>query len=112
MSVRIVYQDIAAGAEEDALVAAPGAADFTAPAMLPFGGSDAPIATLESFSWLLDGSRELLDGQPLAYWSEAMSGPNGRFAAPPEILERCEAYLVLPPETRKLYNDLWTELGI
>ena len=85
MSVRIVYQDIAAGAEEDALVAAPGAADFTAPAMLPFGGSDAPIATLESFSWLLDGSRELLDGQPLAYWSEAMSGPNGRFAAPPEI---------------------------
>ena len=35
MSVRIVYQDIAAGAEEDALVAAPGAADFTAPAMLP-----------------------------------------------------------------------------
>ena len=46
MSVRIVYQDIAAGAEEDALVAAPGAADFTAPAMLPFGGSDAPIAPL------------------------------------------------------------------
>ncbi len=85
MSVRIVYQDIAAGAEEDALITAPGAADFTAPAMLPFGGSDAPIATLEPFSWLLDGSRELLDHQPLAYWSEAMSGPDGRFEAPPEI---------------------------
>ena len=29
-----------------------------------------------------------------------------------EVLDRCEAYLVLPLETRKLYNDLWTELGI
>ena len=29
-----------------------------------------------------------------------------------ELLDRCEAYLVLPLETRKLYNDLWTELGI
>ena len=33
-------------------------------------------------------------------------------AAPQEVLDRCEAYLVLPMETRKLYNDLWTELGI
>ena len=33
-------------------------------------------------------------------------------AAPPEVLERCEAYQVLPMETRRLYNDLWTELGI
>ena len=33
-------------------------------------------------------------------------------AAPEETLERCEAYLVLPMETRKLYNELWTELGI
>ena len=33
-------------------------------------------------------------------------------AAPQETLDRCEAYLVLPLETRRLYNDLWTELGI
>ena len=33
-------------------------------------------------------------------------------AVPQEILDKCEAYLVLPAETRKLYNDLWTELGI
>ena len=30
---------------------------------------------------------------------------------PQEILDRCEAYLVLPQETRTLYNDLWIELG-
>ncbi len=33
-------------------------------------------------------------------------------AAPAQTLERCQSYLVLPAETRKLYKDLWTELGI
>ena len=32
-------------------------------------------------------------------------------AAPTEVLERCESYVVLPQATRKLYNDLWIELG-
>ena len=33
-------------------------------------------------------------------------------AAPQEVLDRCEAYLVRPVDTRTLYNDLWTDLGI
>ena len=33
-------------------------------------------------------------------------------AAPQEVLEQCEAYLNLPADTRKLYNDLWTQLGL
>ena len=85
MSVRIVYQDIAAGAEEDAAVSAPGAAEFADPGLLPSGGSGAAIATLEPFSWVLDGSRELLDTQQLAYWSQTLSGPDVLFAQPPEI---------------------------
>ena len=32
-------------------------------------------------------------------------------AAPPEVLERCESYVVLPQATRTLYNDLWIQLG-
>lgn len=32
-------------------------------------------------------------------------------AAPQEILDRCEAYLVLPQATRDLYSELWIELG-
>ncbi len=32
-------------------------------------------------------------------------------AAPAEVLERCESYLVLPPDIRALYNDLWIQLG-
>lgn len=85
MSVRIVYQDIAAGADEDALVTTQDTADFSTVSLLPIGGSRAHIATLEPNSWLLDGSREILDGQDLAFWSTAMSGPDGRFGVPPEI---------------------------
>jgi len=33
-------------------------------------------------------------------------------ATPPEILERCELYVNLPADTLKLYNSLWTQLGI
>ena len=31
---------------------------------------------------------------------------------PPEVLERCEMYLVLPKETRELYKSLWIKLGV
>ena len=52
-----------------------------------------------------------------AYYEETYGEPLDQelyeiMAAPRNILDTCEAYLVLPPETRKLYNDLWTELGI
>ena len=33
-------------------------------------------------------------------------------AAPADVLERCEMYINLPPETRALYNRLWIQLGI
>lgn len=85
MSVRIVYQDIAAGADEDALVSTQDASEFSDVSLLPFGSEHAPIATLGPGSWLLDGSREILDQQPIGFWSEAMSGADGQFSEPPEI---------------------------
>lgn len=85
MSVKIVYEDIASGADEDALITTSSAADFAYPALLPFGGSGAAIATLEPYNWILDGSREILDTQQLAFWSTAISGPDNRFEEPPEI---------------------------
>ena len=33
-------------------------------------------------------------------------------AAPAETLERCQSYISLPAETRRLYNELWITLGI
>lgn len=86
MSVRIVYQDIAAGADEDAAVSAQGAASFADVSLLPFGADRAPIAALGPGSWLLDGSREILDQQPVPFWSGSVSGPDGRFENPPEIV--------------------------
>ena len=59
MSVRIIYQDIATGADEDAAVTTPDASGFSDVSLLPFGGGGAPIAVLEPFSWLLDGTREV-----------------------------------------------------
>lgn len=96
MSVRIVYQDIAAGAEEDAAVTTQDAAALSHPEILPFGTEHAPIATLEPNGWLLDGSRELLADQPIGFWSEAMSGPDGRFQAPPEVVIDFDARYTSP----------------
>ena len=33
-------------------------------------------------------------------------------AASPDVLDRCEMYVNLPPETLNLYNNLWIRLGI
>ena len=86
MSVKIIYQDIAAGADEDAAVSTQDAASLSDVSLLPFGSERAPIAALGPGSWLLDGSREILNGQPIGFWSAAMSGSDGRFEAPPEIV--------------------------
>ena len=59
---------------------------------------------------------EALEQYP-AYYQELYSEPLDPdlyhiMAAPAEILERCEMYINLPPETRALYNRLWIQLGI
>jgi len=85
MSVRIEYQDIAAGAAEDAGISTQDAQSFSQPAMLPFPADLPPLASLEPNGWILDGSREIIDGQPARFWSAAMSGSDGAFETPPEI---------------------------
>ncbi len=77
--------------------------------------TEANLANMD-YIWYASPNQEALEQYP-AYYEELYGEPLDPetydiIAAPPEILERCEAYLVLPPETRKLYNDLWTELGI
>ena len=68
------------------------------------------------YLWYASPNQEALEQYP-AYYEDLYEEELGQetydiIAAPAEILDRCEAYLVLPLETRKLYNDLWTELGI
>lgn len=106
MSVRIVYQDIAAGADEDAAVSTQGASEFSDVSLLPFGSPCGPIASLAPGSWILDGTREILDDQAIPFWSSAMSGVDGRFEVPPEIVIEFDArytspgiHLTFSPET-------------
>ena len=68
------------------------------------------------YLWYASPNQEALEQYP-AYYEELYGEELGQevydiIAAPQEVLDRCEAYLVLPMETRRLYNELWTELGI
>jgi len=77
--------------------------------------TDASLRNMD-YIWYASPNQKALEAYP-AYYEEAYGEPlDPKFyeimAAPQEVLERCEAYLVLPAETRRLYNELWTELGI
>lgn len=85
MSVRLVYEDIAVGAEEDASVSTTAAQSFSEPSQLPHGAESVPIAALELNGWVLDGTRQLLNGQKVGFWSSALSGEDGTFSIPPVL---------------------------
>ncbi|MCI8398449.1 MAG: extracellular solute-binding protein [Oscillibacter sp.] len=77
--------------------------------------TDANLANMD-YIWYASPNQEALEQYP-AYYEELYEEPLNPeiyeiMAAPQETLDRCEAYLVLPLETRRLYNELWTELGI
>jgi len=68
------------------------------------------------YIWYASPNAEALETYP-AYYEETYGEPLDPalyeiMAPSQEVLDRCEAYLVLPAETRTLYNDLWTQLGI
>lgn len=68
------------------------------------------------YIWYASPNTEALEQYP-AYYEEIYGEPLDMelyeiMAAPQEVLDRCEIYENLPPETLTLYNDLWTELGI
>lgn len=85
MSVKLIYEDVAVGASEDAALSASDAQAFSDLDALPVGVDTSPIATLELNTWGLDGTYRLLRDQPVGYWSESMSDENGDFQTPPVI---------------------------
>ena len=67
------------------------------------------------YIWYASPNKEALEQYP-AYYEENEGEPLDMelyeiMAPPAEVLERCEMYLVLPPATRALYNELWVQLG-
>ena len=77
--------------------------------------TDANLANMD-YIWYASPNEEALEQYPAYYedlYEEELDPAIYEImAAPQEVLDRCESYLVLPPETRMLYNTLWTELGI
>jgi len=77
--------------------------------------TDANLANMD-YIWYASPNKKALEMYP-AYYEEEYGEPLDPeiyeiMAASQETLDRCETYLVLPMETRRLYNDLWTQLGI
>ena len=77
--------------------------------------TEANLANMD-YIWYASPNREALEQYP-AYYEELYGEELDPevyeiMAAPPETLERCEAYVNLPAETLNLYNTLWTQLGI
>ena len=76
--------------------------------------TDANLKNMD-YIWYASPNTEALELYP-AWYEEQYGEPLDMdlyeiMAAPQEVLDRCEAYLVLPYETRLLYNELWVELG-
>ncbi len=76
--------------------------------------TEANLANMD-YIWYASPNAEALEQYP-AYYEELYGEELDPelyeiMAAPAEVLERCEMYLVLPPATRALYNELWVQLG-
>ena len=77
--------------------------------------TEANLANMD-YIWYASPNKKALEEYP-AYYEETYGEELDQeiyeiMAAPQEVLDRCEAYLVLPSETRTLYNDLWIQLGV
>ena len=76
--------------------------------------TDANLRNMD-YIWYASPNEEALEMYP-EWYEEQYGEPLDMelyeiMAAPQEVLDRCEAYLVLPQEIRTLYNDLWIQLG-
>ena len=85
MSVKIVYQDMAVGAAEDAAVSATYAEAKSNVNLLPFGGDKGLYATLEPSLWTLDGTIDIYNNQGVSYVTSVVSTAIGSFPLAPEI---------------------------
>ena len=77
--------------------------------------TEANLANMD-YIWYASPNREALEQYPEYYlenYGEELDPEIYEImAASAETLERCQMYVVLPYETRALYNKLWIQLGI
>lgn len=85
MALKLIYKDVALGADADATPSTTAAESFSNIALLPFGADTPAVATLEVNGWGLGGDYELRDGQRFAFWSTHRSDAGCVFSTPPTI---------------------------
>lgn len=85
MSSKLIYRDVAVGAEADAEITATEYSSMGDPAKAASGVSTPPLAVLELNGWGLDGARKIYDKQPMAFVSTELSGLDRAFKIPPTI---------------------------
>lgn len=83
---KVIYRDVAVGAQEDASVTAALADNNSNPSLLPAGVDNGKVITLEHNRFILDGTfGTFYDESKTAFWSEEMSGEDCAFTAEPSI---------------------------
>lgn len=85
MAVKLIYKDVALGADEDATVATTAAESFSDVDKIPFGVETGAVATCEPNGWGLIRDYKVLDKQAFAFWSTERSGADCSFSNPPTI---------------------------
>lgn len=85
MAVKLIYKDIALGADADAVVSTSQAESFSVIKDLPFGVETPAVATGEPNGWGLSHDYGVRDSQPFAFWSKDRSGADCVFASPPVV---------------------------
>ena len=85
MAVKLIYKDVALGADEDAQVTTTTPEDFSEIGRVPFGTDTGAVATGELNGWGLSHDYKVRDKQPFAFWSKERSGADCLFGTPPTI---------------------------
>lgn len=85
MSAKLIYKDIAPGADTDCTVLASGVDAKSDVSLLPAGVTSPDFASLELNKWGGTGAVKVYNGEDIALVSAAMSGADCAFGTPPSI---------------------------
>lgn len=85
MSAKIIYKDIALGADENATVITTEKQAFSDINKIPFGVENPALATCELNGWGLSHDYKARNNEPIAFWSSTQSGEDCIFTSSPTI---------------------------
>ena len=93
MSVKIRYKDVALGADKNATVTTTEKTGFSSIEQIPYGTNPPALATCELNGWGLSHNYKARNNNPIAFWSNTLSGEDCLFSSPPTItLDFTEQY--------------------